>query len=68
MEGANLQIDGKTLNHKSQAATAVYARLDTDPVRKYITSATEAMLATAATTLQKEPKHKVAKVSKLKPS
>lgn len=43
--GANSYIIGKSLNHKSQAATAIYARLDTDPVRASINKATDAMLA-----------------------
>jgi integrase len=43
--GASLTIIGKSLNHKSQAATAIYARLDLDPVRQSVNTATSAMLA-----------------------
>lgn len=42
--GASLTIIGKSLGHKSQHSTAVYARLDLDPVRKSVEKATEAML------------------------
>lgn len=41
--GASLAIIGKSLNHKSQQATAIYARLDLDPVRASIEKATSAM-------------------------
>ncbi len=42
--GASLAIIGKSLNHKSQQATAIYARLDLDPVRQSVNTATAAML------------------------
>ena len=42
--GASLAIIGKSLGHKSQQATAVYARLDLDPVRAAMETATAAML------------------------
>jgi integrase len=42
--GASLTIIGKSLNHKSQQATAIYARLDLDPVRQSVNTATTAML------------------------
>ena len=42
--GASLVIIGKGLGHKSQQATAVYARLDIDPVRASMERATSAML------------------------
>ncbi|RON06245.1 tyrosine-type recombinase/integrase [Pseudomonas brassicacearum] len=45
--GASLAIIGKSLNHKTQQATAVYARLDLDPVRQSVNTATLAMLASA---------------------
>ena len=32
--GASMAIIGKSLNHKSQQTTAIYARLDLDPVRQ----------------------------------
>jgi integrase len=43
-QGASLAIIGKSLNHKSQQATAIYARLDLDPVRASVNSATAAMM------------------------
>jgi integrase len=43
--GASTAIVGKTLGHKSPEATAVYARLNLDPVRQSIENATAAMLA-----------------------
>ncbi len=42
--GASLAIIGKSLNHKSQQATAIYARLHLDPVRAAVNTATAAML------------------------
>jgi integrase len=43
--GASLAIVGKSLNHKSPSTTAIYARLDLDPVRESVERATGAMLA-----------------------
>jgi integrase len=43
--GASLQVIGKSLGHKSQQSTAVYARLNLDPVRTSVNGAVEAMLA-----------------------
>jgi integrase len=45
--GASLAIIGKSLNHKSQQATAIYARLDLDPVRASVNTATAAMMEAA---------------------
>jgi integrase len=45
--GASLPVIGKSLGHKSQAATAVYARLNLDPVRAAVDTAVAAMLAAA---------------------
>ena len=45
--GASLAIIGKSLNHKSQQTTAIYARLDLDPVRQSVNLATSAMLEAA---------------------
>ena len=39
-----MAIIGKSLNHKNQATTAIYARLDMDPVRESVERATSAML------------------------
>ena len=43
-QGASLAIIGKSLNHKSQQTTAIYARLDLDPVRQSVNAATAAMM------------------------
>lgn len=45
--GASLAIIGKSLNHKSPQATAIYARLDLDPVRASVNTATAAMMEAA---------------------
>lgn len=45
--GASLVIVGKSLNHKSPSTTAIYARLDLDPVRESVDRATNAMLVAA---------------------
>jgi len=42
--GFSLPIIGKSLGHKSTSATAVYARLNLDPVRQAVTVATDAIL------------------------
>ncbi|WP_245528660.1 site-specific integrase [Candidatus Odyssella thessalonicensis] len=44
--GANSYVIGKSLGHKSQQATAVYARLNLDPVRESVDKAVQAMRAT----------------------
>ncbi|MCU9850561.1 tyrosine-type recombinase/integrase [Defluviimonas sp. WL0024] len=46
--GANGYIIGKSLGHKSHQSTAVYARLNLDPVRDSVNKATEAMLGYAS--------------------
>jgi len=40
-------IIGKSLNHKNQATTEIYARLDLDPVRASVNTATAAMMQAA---------------------
>ena len=45
--GASLAIIGKSLNHKTHQATAIYARLDLDPVRQSVNTATSAMFEAA---------------------
>jgi integrase len=45
--GASLLTIGKSLNHKSTQSTAIYARLDLDPVRESVNRATAAMLIAA---------------------
>ena len=42
--GASLQVIGKSLGHKSTAATQVYARLNLEPVRASVKRAIETML------------------------
>ncbi len=46
--GASGFIVGKSLGHKSMQATAVYARLNLDPVRDSVNAATEAMFKAAS--------------------
>lgn len=41
--GASLVVIGRSLNHRSTQATAIYARLDTDPVRQSMQRAVAAM-------------------------
>jgi integrase len=53
-QGASLAIIGKSLNHKSQQATAIYARLDLDPVRASVNSATTAMMKAAGLALVRD--------------
>ena len=45
--GASMVVIGKSLNHKDPAATAIYARLDMDPVRDSMTTAATAMFEAA---------------------
>jgi integrase len=42
--GASLPIIGKSLGHRSQAATSIYARLQLEPVQEALERATKAML------------------------
>jgi integrase len=51
-QGSSLKIIGESLGHSSIAATQIYARLDLDPVRQSVESATRAMLVAA----KKKPK------------
>lgn len=48
--GASLVVIGKSLNHKSTQSTAVYARLDLDPVRQSVNTATAAIMEAAGVT------------------
>jgi integrase len=45
--GASMAIIGKSLNHKNQNTTAIYARLDLDPVRESVNTATSAIMTAA---------------------
>jgi integrase len=48
--GASMVIIGKSLGHKSQQATAIYARLDLDPVRQSMETAAAAIMEAAGIT------------------
>jgi hypothetical protein len=43
--GASLPMIGRTLAHQNVSTTAIYARLNLDPVRESMEKATAAMLA-----------------------
>jgi integrase len=43
-QGASLTIIGKSLGHRNVSTTAIYARLNLDPVRRSVEAATRAML------------------------
>lgn len=45
--GASSFVIGKSLNHKSQQSTSVYARLSIDPVRQSMNTAIDAMFKTS---------------------
>jgi hypothetical protein len=49
-----VSTSGKSLNHKSPQATAIYARLDLDPVRAAVNTATTAMMAAGGVKEQAE--------------
>ena len=46
-QGVSIPIIGKTLGHKSQQTTAIYARLNLDPVKSALGVATAAMAGAA---------------------
>jgi integrase len=50
--GTSLGIIGKSLGHKSLAATQIYAQLDLDPVREAVLTATRVMIKAS----KKKPK------------
>jgi len=54
--GTSLPIIGKSLGHSTPQATQVYARLDLDPVRESVMTATRAMIAAAAKNKTKKRK------------
>jgi integrase len=54
-QGASLAIIGKSLNHKNQNTTAIYARLDQDPVRASVNAANSAMLMAGSATAEVLP-------------
>lgn len=45
MTGASLSVIGKSLNHKNVSTTAIYARINIDPVRDSMSKAVETMMA-----------------------
>lgn len=49
ISGANSYVIGKTLGHKSQQSTAIYARLNLDPVRESMEAAHEMIFKHAST-------------------
>ncbi len=49
MNGTSLIIIAKGLNHRSSAATEIYARLSVDPVREAMDGAAEAIRGTMKT-------------------
>lgn len=51
--GASLSLIGKSLGHRNVATTAIYARLNIDPVRESVNKATEAMQAAVEAAKQK---------------
>ena len=55
--GFSLPVIGKALSHRSQAATAVYARMNLDPVRGAVQTAADSMLeAGGESILSRRPK------------
>jgi integrase len=54
IHGASLPIIGKSLGHRNQATTAVYARMDLDPVRVSVNRAVDAMYAVVEASQKKE--------------
>jgi hypothetical protein len=53
-----LPIIGKALGHLNQNTTAIYARLNLDPVRASVNTATSAMLLAAGETTTKKSKRR----------
>jgi integrase len=54
IQGVSPTIIGKALGHRSQAATAMYARLTQDPVRQAMIKAQEALTQTKAKTMRRK--------------
>ena len=44
INGASSLIIGKSLGHKNQQSTAIYARLSIDPIKESVEKAAQAML------------------------
>ena len=56
--GTSLHVIGKSLGHKTSTATAIYARLNLDPVRSAVESATNAMLVAGGVRKAQEERDK----------
>jgi len=54
--GASLHVIGRSLGHKTQAATAIYAQLDIDPVRESVNVAVDAMLSAGNISKKNKPR------------
>lgn len=54
IQGVSPTIIGKALGHRSQAATAMYARLTQDPARQAMIKAQEALTQTKAKTIRRK--------------
>ena len=65
--GASLSIIGRSLGHKDVATTAIYARLDLDPVRASVNTAAAAILDAANGKPKALPKPKRVKSKQLPP-
>lgn len=52
-QGSSLPVIGKSLGHRSQQATAIYSRLDLDPVRASVEGAVTAMVEASKATSAK---------------
>ena len=65
--GASLPIIGKSLNHKSLQSTAIYARLDLDPVRQSVEAATRAIIEAAGPRKAAAPTSKLGALGELTP-
>jgi integrase len=62
--GASLAIIGKTLAHKNVATTAIYARLNIDPVRDAMNKATQAIWDAGSIT-SPESEHNIISIKKI---
>ena len=62
--GASLPVIGKSLGHKNVSTTAIYARLNLDPVKESVNKATAAMMVAAKAKPKKPRKVKKAELNK----
>ena len=56
--GSSLPVIGASLGHRNAATTAIYARLNLDPVRASVVNATDAMLAAGRPDTKAKPKRR----------